>query len=111
MQEREKIRQTLEEYNDANTEYSNRSIDVEQKNASYNIWFIIMVVFICILFKLFFFPESNNNIITVRSSFWMIYIIVFVITTLNLNNPVAFSIWLLLICVILAMKSNLIPSI
>jgi len=53
MQEREKIRKTLEEYNDTNTEFSNRSIDVEQKNVSYNIWFIIMVVFICILFKLF----------------------------------------------------------
>lgn len=110
MQEREKIRQTLEEYNDANTEFSNRSIDVEQKNASYNIWLVIMIIFVCILFKLFFFPESNN-IITVRSSFWMVYIILFVIATLNLNNPIAFSIWLLLICVILAMKANLIPSI
>jgi hypothetical protein len=109
MLEREKIRQTLEEYNDANTEFSNRSIDVEQKNASYNVWLVIMIIFICILFKLFFFPESNTNI--VRSSFWTIYIIIFVITTLNLNNPIAFSIWLLLICVILAMKSNLIPSI
>uniref|UniRef100_A0A6C0D845 Apple domain-containing protein n=1 Tax=viral metagenome TaxID=1070528 RepID=A0A6C0D845_9ZZZZ len=107
--EREKIRQALNAYNDADTEYVNRAMDVEQHYAYYNIWFIVMVVLVCLLISMVLFPGYNGNVVS--KSIWTIIIIVIIVATLNLNNPIAFAIWLLLICTVLAMKSNLIPSI
>jgi len=107
--EREKIRQALNAYNDADTEYVNRGMDVEQHYAYYNIWFIVMVVLVCLLISMVLFPGYNGNLLS--KSIWTVIIIVIIVATLNLNNPIAFAIWLLLICTVLAMKSNLIPSI
>jgi hypothetical protein len=107
-QEREKIRQAMIAYNDVDTEYINRAMDVEQHYAYYNVWFVVMVILICVLLSMILFPGLNGNLKS--KSIWTAIIITIIVATLNLNNPIAFSIWLLLICVVLAIKANVIPS-
>ena len=107
-QERDKIRQALIAYNDVDTEYTNRAMDVEQHYAYYNVWFIVMVILVCLLLSMILFPGLSGNLTS--KAIWTTIIITIIVATLNLNNPIAFSIWLLLICVVLAMKANVIPS-
>lgn len=109
MQERERIRLAMMEYNDADAEYQNRSIDIDQHYAYYNIWFIITIVLICLLIKLMVFPGTKyDNFIS--NTKWSLIAIIIIVLTMYLNNPTIFAIWLLLICLVLAMKANLIPS-
>ena len=111
MTEREKIKHLLDEYNDINQNNINQTLFVEQSNSSYYLWFIICIISIILVIKTAFFPNVQSKMSLLSIILWSILFICVILSTVNLNNPIAYAIWLILIIIILMMKSNLIPSI
>jgi hypothetical protein len=109
MNEKLKIVKLIDEYKDIYSEYSEKSISTDQQNSSYYLWLIITIVSVILLIKFIFFPELKGNVVSVI--LWTIIIICITLSTIHLNNPSAYAIWILLVALVLMMKSNLIPSI
>jgi len=109
MKEKLKIVKLIDEYKDIYSEYSEKSISTDQQNSSYYLWLIITIVSVILLIKFIFFPELKGNVVSVI--LWTIIIICITLSTIHLNNPSAYAIWILLVALVLMMKSNLIPSI
>jgi hypothetical protein len=106
--EQRKIKKLLNDYNDIDKDYVDKSINVERTNSQYNLWLIIMIVALILVFKYLFFPNTTGN--TLSIILWSIIIIFIILATFNLNNSIAYAIWILLIAIVLMMKMGLIPS-
>jgi len=103
-----KIKNLLDEYKDVYSEYNEKSISTDQQNASYYLWLIIAIISIILVLKFIFFPELKGNLVSVI--LWTIIIICITLSTINLNNPASYAMWVFLVALVLMMKSNLIPS-
>ena len=99
----------LDQFNDIDQSYISKSLNADQKNASYYMWLIITTVALILTAKFLFFPEAKGNVISVI--LWTIIIICIILATIHLNNPAAYAIWVVLIALVLMMKAQLIPSI
>ena len=109
MDEKIKIKNLLDEYNNIDNSNIDQTIVVDQQNSSYYLWLIICIISIILVIKFIAFPDSKGNLISVIS--WTSIFICITLATLHLNNPAAYAIWLILIVLVLMMKSELIPSI
>ena len=109
LQEQDKIKKMLDQFNDVEQNYMDQSINTDQKNARYYLWLIIMIVVIILTMKFILFPDAKGNLFS--TILWSIIIICIILATINLNSPVAYAIWIMLVVLVLMMKSNLIPSI
>lgn len=109
MEENLKIKNLMDEYKDIYSEYNEKSIATDQQNSSYYLWLIIAIIAIVLVIKFIFFPDAKGNIISVI--LWTIIIICITLSTIHLNNPSAYAIWVFLVTIVLMMKSKLIPSI
>jgi len=109
LKEQVKIKNMLDQFNDIDQSYINQSLNADQKNARYYLWLIIMIVFLILTMKFIFFPDARGNIVSII--LWTIIIICIILATIHLNNPSAYSIWVVLIALVLMMKAKLIPSI
>jgi hypothetical protein len=109
VQEQIKIKKMLDQFNDIDQNYVSQSINADQKNARYYMWLIIMIVALILTMKYLFFPDARGNLFSII--LWSIIIICIILATINLSNPVAYAIWIILIALVLMMKANLIPSI
>jgi len=107
--EKLKIKNLIDEYKDTYTEYSETSLSADQENSSYYLWLIITIVSIILVIKFIFFPEAKGNLLSVI--LWTIIIICITLSTIHLNNPSSYAIWVFLVAIVLMMKSKLIPSI
>jgi len=108
MAEKIKIKNLLDEYKDVYSEYNEKSISTDQQNASYYLWLIIAIISIILVLKFIFFPELKGNLVSVI--LWTIIIICITLSTIHLNNPASYAMWVFLVALVLMMKSNLIPS-
>ena len=102
MKEKLKIVKLIDEYKDIYSEYSEKSISTDQQNSSYYLWLIITIVSVILLIKFIFFPELKGNVVSVI--LWTIIIICITLSTIHLNNPSAYAIWILLVALVLMMK-------
>lgn len=109
MDEKHKIKKLMDEYKDVYAEYNEKSISTDQQNSSYYLWLIIAIIAVILVFKFMFFPEAKGNLVSVI--LWTIIIICITLSTIHLNNPSSYAIWVFLVAIVLMMKSNLIPSI
>ena len=109
LQEQVKIKNMLDQFNDIDQSYISKSLNADQKNASYYMWLIITTVALILTAKFLFFPEAKGNVISII--LWTIIIICIILATIHLNNPAAYAIWVVLIALVLMMKAQLIPSI
>jgi PAN domain len=109
LKEQIKIKNMLDEFNDIDQNYISQSLNADQKNASYYLWLIIMIVSLILTVKFIAFPDSRGNLLSVI--LWSVIIICIIIATIHLNNPAAYAIWVILIALVLMMKAQLIPSI
>jgi len=107
--EKTKIKKLMDEYKDNYAEYSEKSISTDQQNSSYYLWLIITIVSIILVIKFIFFPEAKGNLVSVI--LWTVIIICITLSTIHLNNPSSYAIWISLVAIVLMMKSKLIPSI
>jgi hypothetical protein len=107
--EQTKIKNMLNEFNDVDKKYTDQTLNTEQKNAGYYLWLIVMIVALTLTMKFIFFPDARGNLLSVI--LWSIIIISIILATVHLNNPAAYSIWVVLIALVLMMKAQLIPSI
>jgi hypothetical protein len=109
IQEQVKIKNMLDQFNDVDQSYINKSLNADQKNAKYYMWLVIMIVALILTAKFLFFPEARGNLLSII--LWSTIIICIILATIHLNNPAAYAIWVLLIALVLMMKAKLIPSI
>jgi hypothetical protein len=109
LQEQLKIKNMLDQFNDVDQSYINKSLNADQKNAKYYMWFIIMIIVLILTAKFLFFPEARGNLLSII--LWSTIIICIILATIHLNNPAAYAIWVVLIALVLMMKAQLIPSI
>jgi hypothetical protein len=109
LEEQIKIKKMLDQFNDIEQNYISQSLNTDQKNAGYYLWLIIMIVALILTMKFLFFPDARGNLFSVI--LWSTIIICIILATINLNSPVAYAIWIILIALVLMMKANLIPSI
>jgi hypothetical protein len=109
LQEQVKIKKMLDQFNDLDQNYINKSLNADQKNARYYMWLIITVIALILTAKYLFFPEARGNLLSII--LWSTIIICIILATIHLNNPAAYAIWVVLIALVLMMKSQLIPSI
>uniref|UniRef100_A0A6C0JYY5 Apple domain-containing protein n=1 Tax=viral metagenome TaxID=1070528 RepID=A0A6C0JYY5_9ZZZZ len=108
MKEKFKIVKLMDEYKDTYAEYTETSLSTDQRNSSYYLWLIIAIISIILVIKFIFFPEAKGNLVSII--LWTIIIICITLSTIHLNNPSAYAIWVFLVALVLMMKSNLIPS-
>jgi hypothetical protein len=109
MAEKTKIKNLMDEYKDVYAEYNEKSISTDQQNASYYLWLIIAIVAVILVIKFIFFPEAKGNLVSVI--LWTVIIICITLSTIHLNNPSSYAMWVFLVALVLMMKSKLIPSI
>jgi hypothetical protein len=109
LKEQVKIKNMLDQFNDIDQSYINQSLNADQKNARYYLWLVVMIVALILTMKFIFFPDARGNLLSVI--LWTVIIICIILATINLNSPVAYAIWIMLIALVLMMKANLIPSI
>lgn len=109
MSERTKIQKLMDEFKDIYSDYSEKSISTDQQNSSYYLWLIITIVSLALVIKYIFFPEAKGNVISII--LWTVIIICLTLSTIHLNNPSSYAIWIVLVAIVLMMKSKLIPSI
>jgi hypothetical protein len=109
MDEKIKIKNLMDEYKDIYADYNEKSISTDQENSSYYLWLIIAVISVILVIKFIFFPEGKGNLLSVI--LWTIIIICITLSTIHLNNPSSYAIWVFLVAIVLMMKSKLIPSI
>jgi hypothetical protein len=109
LKEQVKIKNMLDQFNDIDQSYINQSLNADQKNARYYLWLVVMIVALILTMKFIFFPDARGNLLSII--LWTVIIICIILATINLNSPVAYAIWIMLIALVLMMKANLIPSI
>lgn len=107
-QEQLKMQNSAKDREEINKNYNNQSLIVDKQNASYNLWLVIMIVAIVLVFKFVLYPETTGS--TLGIILWSTIIICIVLVTTTSNNPAMYMIWMLLIVFVLLMKTNLIPS-
>jgi hypothetical protein len=109
LDEQVELQKKLDQYNDINENNINESLVVKQANYSYIFWFIISIIFVLITFKLLLGIEGNSN--PFSFIFWFVISITLILFTLNLSTPTGFSIWSILLLLVVLMKTGQIPSI
>lgn len=107
-QEQIKLKHLMDDYSEIDENYTNQSLNADKQNASYNLWLIIMIVAIALVFKFVLYPDATANPLSII--LWSIIIICIVLVTTTSNNPAMYMIWMLLIVFVLLMKTKLIPS-
>ena len=103
--EKIKIKTLLDEYNDIDKSNVDQSLMVEQQNSTYYLWLILCILSILLVIKYTVFPESSGGILTTVVIVTAAVIMIF--STIYLNNPAAYAIWLVIILSIIVIKTNI----
>jgi hypothetical protein len=100
------LEQTLNEYETIDQQYNNNFLNTVSQNARLRLWTIISLI------VLFFTIKQVAGITSILSLtiFWTIIFILFLFLTLNLTTPQGFSLWSILIIIVVLIKLNILPS-
>jgi hypothetical protein len=107
--EREKIYKLLDQYDDLSSQYDSNSIYVRQMNASYIFWTSLAVIIIIIIVKLLITPQSRGSD-TVKITFRLIFIFIFIIAITKMNTASGFAIFGVFIILILLRIFNILAK-
>jgi len=88
-----------------NSEYENQTIMVNQANGSLRFWTAIACIFFIIVLNQF-----RGKRATVASIFWLIIMISLIVLSFSISNVSGFTVWTVLILIIILMKMDIIPS-
>ena len=103
--EKKKIEKLLDQYNDADQEYQNQSIAVDQSSFVYYLWLVVAIFAFLLAFKMFAFPEIQLGLLKTGAMF--IFLTLFIFATIQLKNPMMYALWLLIILIGIIMKLEL----
>lgn len=102
------IASLMQQYQDIEQNYNDKTIYVEQTNSSLTFWIIIAIIVMAFTVKVVAFPEVKQN--TASIIFWIFISVLILLLTMHLNSPSTFSTWGLLVLLVVLMKVNIIPS-
>mgnify|MGYP000037913378 CR=1 FL=1 len=88
-----------------NSEYENQSLMVNQANGSLRFWTVIACIFFIIVLNQF-----RGKRATVASIFWLLIMIARIVLSFSISNVSGFTVWTILILIIILMKMDIIPS-
>lgn len=88
-----------------NSEYENQTLMVNQANGSLRFWTVIACVFFIIVLNQF-----RGKRATVSSIFWLIIMIALIVLSFSISDISGFTVWAILILIIILMKMDIIPS-
>ena len=86
-------------------EYINQSLFVEQQNGSLRFWTIVACVLSIIVAN-----QMRGKTTTFASVFWLLIMISLIVLSFSISNISGFTIWAILILIIILMKMGIIPS-
>ena len=86
-------------------EYNNQSLFVEQQNGSLRFWTIVACVLSIIVAN-----QMRGKTTTFASVFWLLIMISLIVLSFSISNISGFTIWAILILIIILMKMGIIPS-
>ena len=88
-----------------NAENESQSLIVQQADGSFRFWIIIACILSIIVIN-----QMRGKTATFFSIFWLIIMIALIVLSFNISNVSGFSVWAILIAIIILMKIGIIPS-
>jgi hypothetical protein len=88
-----------------NSEYENQTLVVNQSNGSLRFWTVIACVLVIIIFN-----QMRGKQATFASIFWLLVMISLIVLSFSISTISGFTVWAILILIIILMKMGIIPS-
>ena len=106
--ERTKINGMLNDYGTLDRKYEDTMIQTESNNGQYMLWAALAIVIVAYLLKVLLFPGIDFNVF--RIFFWLLLLILSVISSFHLNKGSGFLMWITIVCVFAIISAKFIPS-
>ena len=103
--ERLQMDKMVKDNNNINAEYDNQTLVVDQANGSLRFWTIIACILIIIVLN-----QMRGKTTTIASVFWLIIMIALIVLSFSISDVSGFTVWTVLILIIILMKMGIIPS-
>jgi len=106
--DRAKIKTLMDERYKMENESNDNILNATQNKSHFILWGILAIIITVYLVKVLTFPNAPFNIFSMF--FWFGMIILFIMTTIQLNTPMGFLTWGVLILFFVATQMKLIPT-
>lgn len=103
--ERLQMNKMLKTNQSIDAEYTNQTLFVEQQNGSLRFWTIVACVLFIIVLN-----QMRDKQTTFASVFWLLVMISLIVLSFSISTISGFTIWTILILIIILMKMGIIPS-
>lgn len=103
--ERLQMDKMVKDNNTINAEYENQTLVIDQANGSLRFWTIIACILIIIVLN-----QMRGKTTTIASVFWLIVMISLIVLSFSISDVSGFTVWTVLILIIILMKMGIIPS-
>jgi hypothetical protein len=88
-----------------NSEYENQTLVVNQANGSLRFWTVVACVLVIIVLN-----QMRGKQATFASIFWLLVMISLVVLSFSISTISGFTVWVIIILIIILMKMGIIPS-
>jgi hypothetical protein len=88
-----------------NSEYENQTLVVNQANGSLRFWTVVACVLVIIVLN-----QMRGKSATFASIFWLLVMISLIVLSFSISTISGFTVWVILILIIILMKMGIIPS-
>jgi len=88
-----------------NSEYENQTLVVNQANGSLRFWTVVACVLVIIVLN-----QMRGKQATFASIFWLLVMISLLVLSFSISTISGFTVWVILIMIIILMKIGIIPS-
>jgi Mg2+ and Co2+ transporter CorA len=106
LNEQIQIEKSLKEYETIEQQYDNNFLNTVSQNVSLRVWTVISLIILVITIK----QLSGSKSINSALFFWVVIIVLLLFLSLNLTTAQGFSVWGLLIVIIIFIQFKIIPS-
>jgi hypothetical protein len=103
--ERLQMDKMMETNDTINSEYENQTLVVNQANGSLRFWTVVACVLVIIVLN-----QMRGKQATFASIFWLLVMISLVVLSFSISTISGFTVWIIIILIIILMKMGIIPS-
>ena len=106
--DKQELEKSLNDTQGINQTYDDSMLYVEQNRSHYILWSAAAIFVTFYMFKALLFPNTETNIF--RMLFWFFFIILFLLSGLNMDQAIGFLIVGLFLILFVLIQMNMIPS-
>ena len=106
--DKQELEKSLNDTQGINQTYDDSMLYVEQNRSHYILWSAAAIFVTFYMFKALLFPNTETNIF--RMLFWFLFIILFLLSGLNMDQAIGFLIVGLFLILFVLIQMNMIPS-